>query len=84
MAFDTPRCHQATYTLAQLRAQGAASIAPEERERIGRFVFACDAKLAMAGRLLIRRAVRDALGVEAGEVVLGRTKERKPYLVAPW
>lgn len=29
--------------------RAAASVAPEERERIGRFMFATDAKLAMAG-----------------------------------
>lgn len=30
--------------------RAAASVAPEERERIGRFMFATDAKLAMAGK----------------------------------
>lgn len=61
----------------------AATVQPEEKERIGRFVFATDAKLAMAGRLLIRRACRDVLGCSNTDLVLARTKERKPFLDRP-
>eukprot|EP00041_Stephanoeca_diplocostata_P013719 m.242619 g.242619 ORF g.242619 m.242619 type:complete len:387 (-) comp19442_c2_seq25:1752-2912(-) len=61
----------------------AAIIQDEERARIGRFVFVDDTKLAMVGRLLMRQAVRSALGVHNREIRLARTKENKPYLEAP-
>ncbi|KAJ1485130.1 4'-phosphopantetheinyl transferase superfamily [Baffinella frigidus] len=53
----------------------------EERERIKRFRFAKDAKLALVGRLLLLHACCTALGVEWGTAEIGRTKEGKPYLI---
>ena len=46
--------------------------------RIERFHFSDDARLSIAGRLLIRRAVSDVLGVPYAEIDLRRTKEKKP------
>ncbi|XP_061184564.1 L-aminoadipate-semialdehyde dehydrogenase-phosphopantetheinyl transferase-like [Saccostrea echinata] len=53
----------------------------EERERIKRFVFKKDAKAAMAGRLLIHKAIADCLDIPYKEIKLGRTEKGKPYLV---
>jgi hypothetical protein len=75
--------HTAFFVLGHGHSQAAATIQPEEKERIGRFVFAVDAKLAMGGRLLIRRAVCDVVGVDNRDVVLTRSKERKPFLKEP-
>lgn len=53
----------------------------EEKERIQRFVFKKDAKAAMAGRLLIRKAIAYCLEIPYKEIKLGRTEKGKPYLV---
>lgn len=57
-----------------------ACVQPEERIRIGRFHFSDDARLSLAGRLLIRRAVSRALSIPYKEIILTRTKENKPIL----
>ncbi|XP_070554089.1 L-aminoadipate-semialdehyde dehydrogenase-phosphopantetheinyl transferase-like [Ptychodera flava] len=61
--------------------QAAQCIQPEEKERIGKFVFTKDGKAAMAGRLLLRKAVADTLQIPWHEVKLARTDKGKPYLV---
>ncbi|KAM6946009.1 L-aminoadipate-semialdehyde dehydrogenase-phosphopantetheinyl transferase [Aplochiton taeniatus] len=61
----------------------ARSVQPEEKERIVQFVFAKDAKLAMAGRLLLRRLVCEKMGIPWGQIRLERTPKGKPYLAAP-
>nr|XP_014348115.1 PREDICTED: L-aminoadipate-semialdehyde dehydrogenase-phosphopantetheinyl transferase [Latimeria chalumnae] len=53
----------------------------EERDRIGHFVFVKDAKAAMAGRLLIRKAIAEKLKIPWNEVLLRRTVKGKPFLV---
>lgn len=52
----------------------------QERERISRFKFRKDAKLALVGRLLLQHAACSALGQPFGMADFGRTKERKPFL----
>ncbi|KAJ4935663.1 hypothetical protein JOQ06_017193 [Pogonophryne albipinna] len=55
----------------------------EERDRIRQFVFAKDAKSAMAGRLLLRRFVCEKMGIPWSEIRLERSPRGKPYLAAP-
>ncbi|NWX87986.1 ADPPT transferase, partial [Nothoprocta ornata] len=52
----------------------------EERERLGRFVFARDAKAALAGRLLIRKLIAEKLHIPWNEICLQRTSKGKPFL----
>ncbi|KAM4627255.1 L-aminoadipate-semialdehyde dehydrogenase-phosphopantetheinyl transferase [Polymixia lowei] len=61
----------------------ARCIQREERERIAQFVFAKDAKSAMAGRLLLRRLVCERIGVPWSEIRLERSPKGKPYLAVP-
>ncbi|XP_076002166.1 L-aminoadipate-semialdehyde dehydrogenase-phosphopantetheinyl transferase [Genypterus blacodes] len=61
----------------------ARCIQPEEKDRIGQFVFAKDAKAAMAGRLLLRRFVCETMGVPWSQIRLGRSPRGKPYLAEP-
>lgn len=58
----------------------ARCVQPEEKQRIGRFVFAKDAKSAMAGRLLIRKLVCEKMGFAWDGFRLERTERGKPYL----
>uniref|UniRef100_A0A3B4YHS4 L-aminoadipate-semialdehyde dehydrogenase-phosphopantetheinyl transferase n=1 Tax=Seriola lalandi dorsalis TaxID=1841481 RepID=A0A3B4YHS4_SERLL len=58
----------------------ARCIQREEKDRIGQFVFAKDAKSAMAGRLLLRRFVCERMGVPWTEIRLERSPRGKPYL----
>jgi len=53
---------------------------PEERERIARFHHACDRCKALASRLAARCVCDVCLGVS--EVVIARTKGKKPFLVS--
>ena len=59
--------------------KAAAIVQSEEKERIGKFVFQKDAKLAMAGRLLIRKALSDVFGLPYDEQRLRRTPKGRPY-----
>lgn len=61
----------------------ARCVQREEKDRIGQFVFAKDAKSAMAGRLLLRRLVCEKMAVPWSEIRLERTPRGKPYLGAP-
>lgn len=58
-------------------------IQPEEKDRIGQFVFAKDAKSAMAGRLLLRKFVCEKVGVPWPHIRLERSPRGKPYLATP-
>ncbi|ORX85622.1 4'-phosphopantetheinyl transferase [Basidiobolus meristosporus CBS 931.73] len=58
-------------------------VQPEEQQRIRKFHFKRDAKLALAGRLLQRRFVQDYFEVEWKDVVLIRTPEGRPALQTP-
>lgn len=59
----------------------ARCVQPEEKERIGQFVFAKDAKSAMAGRLLIRKLVCEKMGFAWDGFRLERTARGKPFLL---
>ncbi|KAK1786090.1 hypothetical protein P4O66_017825 [Electrophorus voltai] len=61
----------------------ARCVQREEKERIGQFVFAKDAKSAMAGRLLIRKLVCEKMGFAWDGFRLERTPRGKPYLAHP-
>ncbi|XP_041797230.1 L-aminoadipate-semialdehyde dehydrogenase-phosphopantetheinyl transferase [Chelmon rostratus] len=61
----------------------ARCVQREEKDRIGQFVFAQDAKSAMAGRLLLRRFVCERMGIPWSEIRLERSPRGKPYLAAP-
>ncbi|XP_071495153.1 L-aminoadipate-semialdehyde dehydrogenase-phosphopantetheinyl transferase-like [Diadema antillarum] len=59
----------------------SSSIQLEEKKRIGQFVFTKDAKSAMAGRLLARKAIHETLSIPWVDIQLARTERGKPYLV---
>ncbi|XP_054458551.1 L-aminoadipate-semialdehyde dehydrogenase-phosphopantetheinyl transferase [Anoplopoma fimbria] len=61
----------------------ARCIQREEKDRIGQFVFAKDAKSAMTGRLLLRKFVNERMGIPWAEIRLERSPRGKPYLAAP-
>ncbi|XP_077398194.1 L-aminoadipate-semialdehyde dehydrogenase-phosphopantetheinyl transferase isoform X2 [Festucalex cinctus] len=61
----------------------ARCVQPEEKDRIGKFVFAKDAKSAMAGRLLLRRFVCEKMHIPWAHIRLERSPRGKPYLAAP-
>eukprot|EP00123_Amoebidium_parasiticum_P021666 comp7150_c0_seq1/m.2872 comp7150_c0_seq1/g.2872 ORF comp7150_c0_seq1/g.2872 comp7150_c0_seq1/m.2872 type:complete len:305 (-) comp7150_c0_seq1:432-1346(-) len=65
---------------AEQLAYAIACIQPEEKERISRFVYQKDARLALAGRLLLRRAAGHRLGIGWEDIALSRTKANKPYV----
>lgn len=76
------RCGDWTPTRAEwLRA--ARCVQREEKDRVGQFVFAKDAKSAMAGRLLLRRVVCHRIGIPWSEIRLKRSPRGKPYLELP-
>ncbi|CAG8499059.1 8559_t:CDS:2 [Acaulospora morrowiae] len=58
-------------------------VQPEESERIKRFKFFNDSKLALAGRLLTRYLFCKVYECDWREIRLGRTKENKPILLKP-
>lgn len=58
-------------------------IQPEEKERIGQFVFTKDAKSALVGRLLLRKFVSEKMNVPWSQIRLERTPRGKPYLATP-
>lgn len=61
----------------------ARCIQPEEKDRIGQFVFTKDAKSAMVGRLLLRKFVCEKMGIPWSDIRLERSPRGKPYLAAP-
>uniref|UniRef100_A0A1A8E8A8 L-aminoadipate-semialdehyde dehydrogenase-phosphopantetheinyl transferase n=1 Tax=Nothobranchius kadleci TaxID=1051664 RepID=A0A1A8E8A8_NOTKA len=58
----------------------ARCVQREEKDRVGQFVFAKDAKSAMAGRLLLRKFVCERFGIPWSEIRLERSPRGKPYL----
>uniref|UniRef100_A0A3Q2NUJ7 L-aminoadipate-semialdehyde dehydrogenase-phosphopantetheinyl transferase n=1 Tax=Fundulus heteroclitus TaxID=8078 RepID=A0A3Q2NUJ7_FUNHE len=58
----------------------ARCVQREEKDRIGQFVFAKDAKSAMAGRLLLRKFVCERMGIPWSQVRLERSPRGKPCL----
>ncbi|XP_078258631.1 L-aminoadipate-semialdehyde dehydrogenase-phosphopantetheinyl transferase [Rhinoraja longicauda] len=61
----------------------ARCVQDEERERIGRFIFAKDAKAAMSGRLMIRKLIAEKMKISWNEIQLKRTIKGKPFLAIP-
>lgn len=53
---------------------------PEEKERIGRFVFKRDFKASLIGRLLMRKYVNEATGIPYERLSFGRDDHGKPVL----
>ncbi|XP_056417591.1 L-aminoadipate-semialdehyde dehydrogenase-phosphopantetheinyl transferase isoform X2 [Hyla sarda] len=60
----------------------ARCVQPEEKQRIGQFMFTRDAKAAMAGRLLIRKLIAEKLQIPWDKIQLDRTAKGKPFLVS--
>ncbi|XP_042648501.1 L-aminoadipate-semialdehyde dehydrogenase-phosphopantetheinyl transferase isoform X2 [Tyto alba] len=58
----------------------ARLVQPEEKDRIGQFVFARDAKAALVGRLLMRKLIAEKLCIPWNEIHLQRTSKGKPFL----
>ncbi|XP_063807636.1 L-aminoadipate-semialdehyde dehydrogenase-phosphopantetheinyl transferase isoform X2 [Pseudophryne corroboree] len=58
----------------------ARCVQPEEKQRIGQFMFTRDAKAAMAGRLLIRKLIAEKLTIPWNKILLERTAKGKPFL----
>ncbi|XP_053399272.1 L-aminoadipate-semialdehyde dehydrogenase-phosphopantetheinyl transferase-like [Mercenaria mercenaria] len=56
-------------------------VQPEEKQRIGKFVFKKDAKSSMIGRLMLRKMLHRVTKIPYGEIKLGRTDKGKPYLM---
>ncbi|XP_018418690.1 PREDICTED: L-aminoadipate-semialdehyde dehydrogenase-phosphopantetheinyl transferase [Nanorana parkeri] len=61
---------------------GSRCIQPEEKRRIGQFVFTRDAKAAMAGRLLMRKLIAEKLHIPWDRIHLERTVKGKPFLAS--
>ncbi|XP_043850886.1 L-aminoadipate-semialdehyde dehydrogenase-phosphopantetheinyl transferase [Dromiciops gliroides] len=59
----------------------ARLVQPEEKDRIGQFVFARDAKAAMVGRLMMRKLIAEKLNIPWNNILLQRTSKGKPVLV---
>ncbi|XP_025054036.1 L-aminoadipate-semialdehyde dehydrogenase-phosphopantetheinyl transferase isoform X2 [Alligator sinensis] len=60
----------------------ARLVQPEERDRIGDFLFvsALNYFISQAGRLLIRKLIAEKLWIPWNEIVLQRTSKGKPFL----
>lgn len=55
-------------------------VQPEEKERLGRFVFRKDVRASLAGRLLLRKFVSDNSLVPYNQIVFARDEHQKPFL----
>ncbi|XP_068121070.1 L-aminoadipate-semialdehyde dehydrogenase-phosphopantetheinyl transferase [Hyperolius riggenbachi] len=62
----------------------ASCVQPEEKHRIGQFMFTRDVKAAMAGRLLMRKLIAEKLHVPWDKIRLDRTAKGKPFLASPF
>uniref|UniRef100_A0A1B6D0M9 L-aminoadipate-semialdehyde dehydrogenase-phosphopantetheinyl transferase n=1 Tax=Clastoptera arizonana TaxID=38151 RepID=A0A1B6D0M9_9HEMI len=58
----------------------SSSIQKNDKERIGKYVFQRDAKFAMIGRLISRKFVVDATGLNWKDVNILRDENNKPFL----
>jgi len=56
------------------------AIPDEEASECRKFRFLDDQKRALAGRLLQRHAAAKVLGIEHEEIIIKRTKGRKPFV----
>lgn len=59
-------------------ARAVACVQPEEKSRIGRFVFRKDARASLVGRLLMRRFVHECTGAPYQKMSLVRNDLGKP------
>ncbi|KAH3842146.1 L-aminoadipate-semialdehyde dehydrogenase-phosphopantetheinyl transferase-like [Dreissena polymorpha] len=60
--------------------RAAQRVQPEEKDRIGKFVFKKDAKSSMIGRLMLRRMLHRLTKIPYADIRLARTEKGKPYL----
>ncbi|XP_064482227.1 L-aminoadipate-semialdehyde dehydrogenase-phosphopantetheinyl transferase-like isoform X2 [Ornithodoros turicata] len=58
-------------------------IQAEEKDRIGLFYFARDAKASMAGRLLLRKCISESLSLPYNQIRLGRDENNRPIILSP-
>ncbi|KAL3284196.1 hypothetical protein HHI36_018360 [Cryptolaemus montrouzieri] len=58
-------------------------VQPEEKERLGRFIFKNDFKSSLIGRLLMRKFVAEASESLYNEILFSRNDKGKPILVNP-
>lgn len=56
-------------------------IQPEEKERIGKYVFKKDAKSSIAGRLMLRKLVTERFGLSWAHARFCRTEKGRPFLM---
>lgn len=61
----------------------ASCIQPEEKMRIGKFVFQQDAKASIIGRLLMRKFVSESCTIPYAAVKFGRDEKGKPFVFEP-
>jgi phosphopantetheine--protein transferase-like protein len=62
---------------------GMRCVQSEEQQRINRFVFKKDAKLALIGRLMMRKAVNQCLSLRYNQIRFGRSDRGKPIIIEP-
>lgn len=55
-------------------------VQPEEKDRLGRFVFRRDVKASLTGRLLMRKFINEYAHIPYNEIRLGRNEQNKPVL----
>lgn len=61
--------------------KAAGVLIPEEKERIGRFVYQKDAKSCLSGRLLIKKAAWEICNIPYQKQQMKRTDAGKPYVL---
>ncbi|XP_052795486.1 L-aminoadipate-semialdehyde dehydrogenase-phosphopantetheinyl transferase-like [Mya arenaria] len=60
--------------------RAAQCVQPEEKQRIGKFVFKRDAKASMVGRLMLRKMIHRVTKISYKDIHLSRTDKGKPFL----
>lgn len=60
--------------------QAISFIQPEEKQRLGRFVFRKDVRASLAGRLLIRKFINDHTEIPYRDIKISRDENNKPCL----
>lgn len=57
-----------------------SSIPKEERDKVTRYTFKCNAKQTLIGRVLIRYCLQKLLSIEWSALCIGQTVKDRPYL----
>lgn len=78
-AFDFSKWHPSESDLLS----ATACLQPDDKERIGRFVFKKDFKASLIGRLMLRKYVHEATSTPYKDVRFVRDQHGKPVLAAP-